>query len=68
VIIIPDEVEDDYFRFLIDKGLAMSSVNFLRKLDGDEKFAQRVMARMEANSRRITGARRARGKSRRPRS
>lgn len=46
-IIIPDEVEDSYYLFLLDNCIAMSSANFLCRVDSDRKFAERMRARIE---------------------
>ena len=47
-VIIPHEQRsaDSYYIFLIDKGIAMSSSNFVRRIAGDQRFVGRMGARI----------------------
>jgi hypothetical protein len=48
-IIIPNiEFEEDYYGFLLDNLIAMSSTNFRSRLDSDEVFRKKMVIRAAA--------------------
>ena len=48
-IIIPGvDIDDDYYGFLVDNLLAMSSTNFKSRLDSDSRFRTRMIKRAAA--------------------
>lgn len=48
-LIVPDEDLEDYYDFLVDNMIAMSSSNFRARLESDERFKKRMTARAAAN-------------------
>lgn len=45
-LIIPNEdLDDTYYNFLVDNGIAMSSANFRCRIDSDAKFTERMRTR-----------------------
>lgn len=53
-LIIPQsELDDEYYNFLVDSRIALSSQNFRMRLDSDPEFKARMAARAEANRRRL---------------
>lgn len=58
-IIIPSETGsmDNYYLFLIDSGIAMSSRNFLGRIASDQKFVDRMRIRIsESLNNKATGS------------
>lgn len=49
VIIPRSELGDDYYHFLVDHRIALSSQNFRMRLESDPEFKERMAARAEAN-------------------
>lgn len=47
VVIIPDETADSYYEFLADNAIAMSSTNFLNRLNSDSEFSRRMLRRIQ---------------------
>ena len=45
-VIIPGESEESYYLFLLNNCMAMTSTNFLGRLESDQKFAQRMRAKV----------------------
>ena len=45
-VIIPNEIEENYYIFLLDNCIAMSSAKFLGRIDSDEKFAERMRSKI----------------------
>lgn len=46
-VVIPDQDYDDYYFFLIDSNLATASTNFMKRIDGDPRFAERARQRIK---------------------
>ena len=45
-LIVPGEDPDDnYYNFLVDNGIAMSSTNFRSRLESDARFTERMRTR-----------------------
>ena len=42
-VVIPDEIEERYYDFLIENNIPMSSANFLKRLNEDVLFAEKVL-------------------------
>lgn len=49
-VIIPDLGEEEYYRFLVDSCLALSSANFLGRVESDSMFSRRMRDRVRANN------------------
>lgn len=45
-VIIPHEIEDSYYVFLLENCIAMSSANFINRIGSDKKFAERMKSRI----------------------
>ncbi len=45
-VIIPNEDEESYYLFLVDNCIALSSTNFLCRVESDRKFAESMRTRM----------------------
>jgi hypothetical protein len=48
LLFIPDVSEENYFDFLVENNLAMSSGSYLRRFHADDTFARRVPSRAAA--------------------
>jgi hypothetical protein len=49
VIPIDDPDHNEYYIFLLDNLIAMSSTNFLARLNRDEYFSRKMLARFKSN-------------------
>ena len=50
-LIIPNEdLDDNYYNFLVDNSIAMSSSNFRCRLESDKKFTERMRTRAAGKS------------------
>jgi hypothetical protein len=54
-VIIPDEdlADDSYYLFLLENGIAMSSNNFLSRVESDRPFAERMSRKIAESMERV---------------